>query len=196
MSQTATQPRIAPIEPPYDPDTEAQLAKWMPPGSPMEPLVLFRTLMVHPDLAARMRPLGSAILGHGRLEPRTRELMILRTCALCGAEYEWGVHVTAFAGAVGLTEREIAATALAETDGPDWSAHDRLVIRLADELHGGATVSQALWEDLTQVWSPAEILELVITAGWYRTLSYVINAARIELEPWAARFSATPARPG
>jgi alkylhydroperoxidase family enzyme len=156
----------------------------------VEPLALFRTLLVHPDLAARMRPLGSAILGHGRLDPRARELMILRTCALCGAEYEWGVHVTAFAGTVGLTEPEIAATALADAGGPDWSVRDRLVIRLADELHRSATVSQPLWEELARVWSPAEILELLVAAGWYRTLSYVINGARIELEPWAARFGA------
>jgi len=34
----------------------------------------------------------------------------------------------------------------------------------------------------------AELLELIITAGWYRLLSGVINAARIEPEPWAVRF--------
>jgi hypothetical protein len=28
----------------------------------------------------------------------------------------------------------------------------------------------------------------VIVAGWYRLLSYVINAVSIEREPWAARF--------
>jgi len=30
----------------------------------------------------------------------------------------------------------------------------------------------------------------VIIAGWYRLLSYVINAAGVEQEPWAARFPA------
>jgi hypothetical protein len=29
-----------------------------------------------------------------------------------------------------------------------------------------------------------------MTAAWYRLLSCVINAARIQLEPWAARFPA------
>ncbi|MFL5824754.1 MAG: carboxymuconolactone decarboxylase family protein [Solirubrobacteraceae bacterium] len=187
MTETYIQPRISPIKPPYDPDTEAQLAKWMPPGSPVEPLALFRTLLVHPELAARMRPLGSAILGHGLLDARTRELMILRTCALCGAEYEWGVHAVAFGSGVGLTEEEIAATAGA--DG-DWPGEDRLVIRLADELHDGDSVSQELWDELARVWTSDQLLELLVTAGWYRTLSYVINAAQIELEPWAARFPA------
>src|SRR5205807_6226826 len=74
-------PRIAPLEPPYEPETETMLKKWMPPNSGLEPLRLFRTLGVHADLAARMRPLGAGILGHGVVEPRLRELMIDRTCA-------------------------------------------------------------------------------------------------------------------
>src|SRR5690349_15021200 len=97
-------PRIAPIDPPYAPDVAAWLAKWMPPGQAAPPLALFRTLARHPSLGDRMRPLGSALLGRGALPPRVRELLLLRTCARCGAEYEWGVHVTAFAAAVGLDE--------------------------------------------------------------------------------------------
>jgi 4-carboxymuconolactone decarboxylase len=81
------EPRIAPIDPPYDPATEEMLLKWMPPDSEVEPLKLFRTLLVHDSLMSRMRPLGAGILAHGLLEPRLRELMILRTCARCGAEY-------------------------------------------------------------------------------------------------------------
>ena len=99
MPDAAVVPRIAPLEPPYDDATAAALAKWMPPGSPIEPLALFRTLMVHEQLASRMRPLGAGILGSRALVPAPlREVMIHRTCALTGAGYEWGVHVRAFAG--------------------------------------------------------------------------------------------------
>jgi hypothetical protein len=52
--------RIAPLEPPYESGIEELLAKWMPPGAGVAPLALFRTLAVHNDLAARMRPLGRA----------------------------------------------------------------------------------------------------------------------------------------
>jgi len=41
-------PRIAALEPPYEPETASLLAKWMPPGSDVEPLHLFRTLAVAP----------------------------------------------------------------------------------------------------------------------------------------------------
>jgi hypothetical protein len=173
--------RIAPLEPPYPPGVEEQLAKWMPPNSGLDPLKLFRTLYVHGDLAGRMRPLGAGILGHGTVEPRDRELMILRTCFLSGAEYEWGVHVTAFASAVGLTDSDVHATT---TGGDD------LVIKLADELHATTAVSDATWAAAAERWNDAQLLELVVIAGWYRLISGIINALGIELEPWAARFPA------
>jgi 4-carboxymuconolactone decarboxylase len=188
MSETATQPRITPLEPPYDAETEAQLQKWMPAGASVEPLALFRTLLVHPELAARMRPLGSALLGHGLIEPHEREIIILRTCARCGAEYEWGVHAVAFATSVGLTDQQLAATAIGASDDAAWSRRERLLIRLADELYESDRIRDALWQELVAVWPPAQLLELIVTAGWYRTLSYVINAGGVQHEPWAARF--------
>jgi 4-carboxymuconolactone decarboxylase len=57
-------------------------------------------------------------------------------------------------------------------------------------VHDSDTISDDLWSQLTEEWSQEQLLELVVTAGWYRLLSYVMNACRIELEPWAARFSA------
>jgi 4-carboxymuconolactone decarboxylase len=187
-SMTMTQPRIPPLEPPYDPAIEEILLKWMPPASGVEPLKLFRTLLVHDSLMARMRPLGAGILAHGLLEPRVRELMILRTCARCGAEYEWGVHAAFWAARVGLGEDELAATVNAEATDPTWSEADRAVIRLADELHEGAGVSDDTYAALERRFDAAEILELTITAGWYHTIAFVINTARIQPEPWAARY--------
>ena len=181
-------PRIAPLEPPYEPATEAMLDKWMPPNSGIEPLRLFRTLAVHGSLFGRMRPLGADILGHGLIEPRIRELMILRTCARCRAEYEWGVHASFFGESVGLTPAEIAATVRAGPDDPAWSAAERTVIHLADELHDTAAATDQTYAELERHFTAPQILELVITSGWYHTISFVINAAGVQLEPWAARF--------
>lgn len=189
-------PRIAPLEPPYDPQTAGMLARWMPPNAPFEPLALFRTLAVHPELMSRMRPLGSGILNHGRVAPREREIVLHRACARAGAEYEWGVHAVAFADAVGLTADQLAATAAgADAAGAAcWSPADALLVRLADELHDTNTVSDPLWAQLTALYTDDQLLELIVTAGWYRMLAYVINAARIPLEAWAAQFPDTRAR--
>src|SRR4051812_4008742 len=103
--------RIAPLNPPYQPDIQTALDRWMPPGHGVPPLALFRTIVRHDHLSNRMRGLGSVFLGPDSLvPPRVRELLILRTCARCGAEYEWGVHVAGFSAAVGLDEQAVRAT--------------------------------------------------------------------------------------
>src|ERR671934_3054378 len=128
MARTSPAPRIEPVQPPYEREIGEQLAKWMPPGAPVEPLALFRTLVVHPELASRMRPLGSALLAHGLLESRDREIVVLRTCARAGAEYEWGVHAVAFASSAGLNEAQVAATAAGDGDASACSQRDGLLI--------------------------------------------------------------------
>lgn len=194
MTTAATNTRIKPVEPPYEPTVEAYLSKLMPPDSGLEPLQIFRTLAVNFDLATRMRPLSAGLLAHGSIAPRERELVILRTTFLNGAEYEWGVHATFFRE---LSPEEIEATA---ANGGALAGSDGTLIRLCDELHATSTVSDELWSELSAHWSDAQLIELLILAGWYRTISYVINAAQLEPEAWAARFPAgtranTPARP-
>jgi alkylhydroperoxidase family enzyme len=183
-------PRIAPVQPPYSPDTAELLAKWMPPGGDVEPLALFRTLAVHDELASRMRPLGAGILGHPRLQPRERELIILRTCARAGAEYEWGVHALAFAGPLGVTDEQLAATVHGSADDASFAAGDAQLIAAADALYETDSIPDELWSALASRLREDQLLELVITAGWYRLISCVINAANVQLEPWAARFPA------
>ncbi len=194
MTTAATTARVKPLEPPYEPTVEAYLTKLMPPDSGLAPLQIFRTLAVNFDLATRMRPLSAGLLAHGAIAPRERELVILRTTYLNGAEYEWGVHATFFKE---LSPEEIEAT-VADTGA--LAGSDGTLIRLCDELHATSAISDELWNGLRAHWSDEQLIELLILAGWYRTISYVINAAQLEPEPWAARFPAgtrasTPARP-
>ena len=182
--------RIAPLEPPYDPDTEAALSRWMPPGSPIEPLRLFRTLVVHDTLASRMRPLGSGILGSSaRVPAPLREVMIHRTCAITGAEYEWGVHAVAYGRPLGLSDEQLRSTVEGSPTDACWSHEQALVLRLADELHLTSSVSDELWDALARCFSDAQLLELIATAGWYHVIAYICNAARVQREPWAERFA-------
>ena len=183
--------RIPPVDPPYDPDTDQMLRKWMPPGADVEPLTLFRVLAQHPGLMSRMRPLGAGILGSATVAPRERELMILRTTALNGAFYEWGVHATAFGPSVGIAPEDAEAIAVGDTDG--FGEADRLVLRLAEELHAESRVSDEVWQRLATTHTLPQLIELITTAGWYRLLSYVINAAQLEPEPWAMASPAASA---
>jgi len=190
----STSPRIAPLEPPYTPEIAAELARWMPPDSPLPPLALFRTLATDHPLAHAMWSLGSFLLSRQLALPlREREIVIDRVCARCGCEYEWGVHMAAFAGAAGFDEDEIGATLVAGADTGVWSAREALLVRLVDELHATARVSDPLWAQLAEYYDQRQLLELLVLGGWYHLISFVANGARVELEPWARRFTAQPA---
>ena len=181
-------PRIPALEPPHPPELAATLEKWMPPNSGREPLALFRVMARHPELFSRARPLGAGILGRGTVAPLLREVMIHRTCALTGAEYEWGVHAVAFGAPLGLSAEQLASTVHGCADDPVWADAERTVFRLADELHATSTVSDQLFSTLSEAFTHEQIIELCLTAGWYHAISYVIGAARVPLEDWAARF--------
>ena len=60
----------------------------MPPG--IEPLVLFRTLARSPRVFGKI--FAGGFLDKSPFSLRQREILIDRTTARLGCEYEWGVH--------------------------------------------------------------------------------------------------------
>jgi alkylhydroperoxidase family enzyme len=179
-------PRIEPFTTPYTKEVQRQLDALMG-GAGREPLNLFRTLVHNPGLTDGFAALGGHNLGRGTLPVRHRELMILRTTALCGCEYEWGVHARIFAKAARLTPGELALTA--SRDGTNsFTAADRLVLQIADDLHQTSTVTPAVMEEALRTWTPAQVLELLEVAGFYHLVSFIANGAEVALEEWAARF--------
>ena len=176
--------RIAPAEAPFPADIQAALDKIMPPGQP--PLVLFTTLARDPRLFGKF--FNASLLDRGRLSLRQRELVIHRTTALCRSEYEWGVHAMAFAARAGLDAAQLASTVSGGPDDVCWSDDDRVVLRLCDALHLGCTVDDTLWQALHAQFSDEAVIELLMVAGFYRTVSYLTNALQLPLEPGATRF--------
>jgi 4-carboxymuconolactone decarboxylase len=98
------------------------------------------------------------------------------------------VHAVAYGKPLGLTEDQLTATVHGSADDPSWTPHDAALVRLADQLHHTSDVTDELWANLAQRFRHDQLIELIIIAGWYRLLSGVINAARVQPEPWARRF--------
>jgi len=150
--------RLAPLNPPYDPELARTLTRMMPPGH--EPLKLFRTVAHNRHILDKLRSTGSYLLNFGTLDPADRELVIQRTCARCGCEYEWGVHAAVFGPQVGLTGDKLAATVTAAPgdDAAPWTAREALLVALVDELHDTSTVSDHTWIALTEHYDEAQLV--------------------------------------
>lgn len=179
--------RINPLEPLFTPEVAEELARWQGNGS--EPIALFRTLAHHLPLARAMYPIGFYFLGRtSPLEIRDREIVIDRVCARCGCEYEWGVHARIFGKAAGLGEDELAATVVGDADASCWTDSDRLLIQMVDELHDTGRLSDDLWASMAARWTPEQLLNLIVLAGWYHAISYVASGVRVPLEEFGLRF--------
>jgi alkylhydroperoxidase family enzyme len=177
-------PRIAPASPPYAPEVQARLDALMPPG--VDPLVLFRVMARDERLFQRF--MGGGLLDKGHLTLRQREIVIHRVTARCGSEYEWGVHAAFFARRAGLDADQLRSTVHGGAGDPCWGAGDALLIRFCDALHGQCTLDDALWAEMRAAFTEEAMLELLLLAGFYRTVSYLTNALRLPPERFAARF--------
>jgi len=177
-------PRLTPIDPPYEEGVAAALAGAMPPGVP---LLLLRTIAHNPRVLEMIR--ASHLLDRGSLARRHRAIVILRTTVRCTCEYEWRVRASLCAARAELRQTEMAAIAYGGASDPAWSQPERTLIRLVDELHDTARISDALWTELRRHWSDAQLVELVVVVGFYHTISFVVNGLGVELEPPAASVS-------
>ncbi len=176
--------RMAPAQPPFTPEIQSAIDRIMPPDQP--PLVLFTTLARDPRLFGKF--FSASLLDRGHLSLRQRELVIDRTTALCGSEYEWGVHVAVFAPKAGINAAQQLSLVSGSPEDACWSEDDRAILRLCDALHRDCTLDDALWQSLSRCFSEPAMIELLMVAGFYRTVSYLTNALRLPLEEGAARF--------
>ena len=175
--------RLAPLSPPYAPDIQEQFDKVMR-GAP--PLLLFRVMAGQPRAWEKFR--GGSLLDRGPLSVREREIVIDRTCALNGCEYEWGVHVATFAAAANLTEEQVRATVRGTAKDRCWSEAEQALIAAVDALHERATLSDTEFAALSGHYDEAQIFEIILLCGFYRTVSYLANGLALPLEEKAARF--------
>src|SRR6266496_2292490 len=179
-----TTPRVEPVAPPFPAELQAVFDRIMPPGIP--PLALFTTLARVPRIWERLR--AGSLLDRGPIALRHREIVINRTCARCGCAYEWGVHVAFFAQRVALTPAQIGATVHGGADDSAWSDEEGLLVRMVDELHDSANLSEEVWDALAAAFSVEQILELIALVGFYHTVSFFANSLRLPSEPYGEPF--------
>ena len=182
--------RIAPAVPPFAASVQQWLDRTMPAGKP--PLLLFRTLARDERLFSKFFSAG--LLDRGHLTLRQRELVIDRTTALCRSEYEWGVHAAIFGDHIRLTAAQKWSLVHGGPDDACWTAEERVLLRLCDALHSTCTVDDEVWDGLRSQFSEPAMLELLMLAGFYRTVSYLTNALRLPSEADGERFPPVDAR--
>jgi alkylhydroperoxidase family enzyme len=176
--------RIAPASPPYEPAIAAELARIMPPG--LEPLLLFRTLAKSPRVFGKV--FAGGLLDKGPLSLRQREILIDRTTARLGCEYEWGVHAALFGKRVGFGEAELAALVHGPADAACWALDEQALIALVDDLVDHHMIRPQTWQAASQYFDEAQLLEAIAVTGFYHMISFLCRGLELPLETYSARF--------
>ena len=177
--RSAEPPRIQPVTEPT-PEQLEQLSSVAGTAPGSKPANIFATLAHHPRLLRRFNQFGGTLLFRGLLPAREREIVILRVGWNCGSVYEFGQH-TIIGRAAGLADSEVSA--LAGGDISQFVEHEQALIALADDLCSEDSASDATWDQLRARWSDAELVELLVLAGFYRLVAGFLNSAAVQLDP-------------
>jgi alkylhydroperoxidase family enzyme len=146
------------------------------------------TLLHHPALAGPFLAYNNVLLQSPALEPRHRELMVLRVAWRTRSRYEWVQHAR-LAQRLGITADEIAAIA----DGPpvEWTPLEAALVDATDQLVDGYRVDDDTWTRLAEQLDERRLVELVFVVGTYVALAMAFNSFGLQVDPDLQEFNRT-----
>ena len=130
---------------------------------------------------------SQALMNEIALDPKLREIAILRTAKDCNSVYEWTQHVPA-ARHVGVSEEQIAAIENWQS-ASCFSPLQRLVLKLTDEVNAKVKGSRETLEGLKQHLSTEQIIELLIIIGHWRQTAAILETTEVDLEDFAGNYN-------
>lgn len=151
----------------------------------MGDLSVFGVLLNHPRLAGAVHTLLAMLLWEGELDPRLRELVILRIAWATGSVYEW-THHWGVARGIGMSDDELLG--VRDPDAHDYGPAQRAVLRATDETLETGRISPGTWAACAEHLGPRELLELVVAISNWRLFSSLLRSLEVPLEdgvePW------------
>lgn len=177
---------LKPVEQPFSPEVEKILAQY-PRGADGTIIKLFRVFANSLRFLTN-KGVVNLLDKDSPLSLKEREIVILRVTANKNCEYEWGVHVSVFSKAAGLSEEQVAATKLGGSDVGVWSAEESLLIKCVDDICHHALIQDDTYAHFQEQWNLEQQLEILALCGNYHTVSFIANTARIPIEKMGAKF--------
>jgi 4-carboxymuconolactone decarboxylase len=151
------------------------------------PTNAFRMLAHAPAVAAPALRLVAAVLTETDLDSRLRQLVILRVVQRCQARYAWIQHA-AIALAVGVSAAQVAALERGDVPAELFTGRECMALAFADEILDGPHVADDTFVCVRAQFSPREVVELLLTVGYFRMIGSLMTTLDIEPDPaWAAQ---------
>ena len=151
-------------------------------------LNIFRILAHAESCAVPVMRLGNAILHHQTLSEQNRELLILQVAQIEGGAYEWRQHVPIAEG-VGVSKSQIEAIKSGNFNSEVFGPAQRALLAFAERVITTVRVPAAIFQQLQQHFSDREIVESILTIGFYMMMARLTEATETDLDA-AAGMSA------
>lgn len=154
----------------------------------MADLSIFQVLLNHPRLARTFNDLLATMLWHGALEPRLRELVIMRIGWLTACDYEWTQHWRVASG-LGVTAEDLLGVR-------DWQSYsgfgatERAVLAATDDVVRDGAVSAESWAACERELQgdTTVLIELVTAIGSWRMVASLLKSLQVPLEEGVASW--------
>ncbi len=153
-------------------------------------LNIFRMLCNSEAAAGPFVRLGNALLTRAQLDAKLRELAVLRVAKLTGSVYEWTQHVP-IAKACQVSDEQVAAIERWEEAGC-FNELERLVLRLTDEVTRDIKGGKQTFAALAQRLDPTELVELVVSIGFWGMVARILETLEVDLEDFAGKVNMLP----
>lgn len=151
------------------------------------PLNIYRMVAHGGATAEGFLTLGNAILRRSELDPVLRELVILRVGALCGSHYEVFQH-RRVASRAGVPPHQIEAVlqnTAGEVPAQAFSAQQLTVLRYCDAVVREVKAPAPLFDAVAQLLPHRQLIELMMTIGFYMLVSRLLENMEVDLEEQA-----------
>lgn len=141
---------------------------------------LYRTLGNAPAMLNAWVGMAWPLRNEATTSRALRELIIMRVAQLTQTAYEWVAH-RPMTVKCGITDTQLS-------DLENWreseafSAEERELLAMTDELTDGLDVSDATWAALAARYEPSELVELVLTCTYYSCVSRTLRALRLPVD--------------
>jgi 4-carboxymuconolactone decarboxylase len=175
-------PRITPVDAKLQEPLKSKMARIFPPDRSAPNLYL--SVAKNESLFIDMIDMGfitpTGLMDRRAIPSRLRELLILRTCAQAGNDYEFDLHVRTISEKMGLSKPEIEDLKNPSVDDDLWPTAERSLIAMTDGLVQNISLSDEVFERLSGKFSEAELIEMVQLVGLYTTVAMMVALIRPE----------------
>jgi alkylhydroperoxidase family enzyme len=132
------------------------------------------------DMFGAIAGLVKAVFSAEGIDPKLRQIIILRAAKVLNAPYEWQANVPMSLNN-GLTQVEIDAAA---ADGPvvGIGSDYVLVCRATDEMSKSGTLTDTTLQALRGRFGDVLARKFVLIIAWFNLLSLFLNGCRVPLE--------------